>query len=172
MRQSRLAICIILVLLFICPPAFSAETVTTPAEPAAKVKEDDRPPIQKQDQWQFFLAPYMWVPGMNINTTFSGHTSTVSQGWYDMVPRLFSNAIGAMGRFEAWKGKWGIYVDSYFTYLGCDISDSPGKTIDLRRRLNIPVTVVLNGDLKFISRAASVDFGPRYLVGTVSLNPE
>ncbi len=31
---------------------------------------------------------------------------------------LFSNSIGMMGRAEAWKGRWGFYLDGYFTYLG------------------------------------------------------
>ena len=87
-----------------------------------------------------------------------------------MVPKLFSSAIGAMGRFEAWKGRWGIYVDSYFTYLGANVSDNGGKTIDLGRRPEHPRhPPQLNGDLNLISRAANVDFGPRYLVGTVPL---
>ena len=107
---------------------------------------------------------------MNVNTTFLGHTTSVSKGWYDMVPKLFSDVFGVMGRFEAWKGRWGIYVDSYFTYLGASASDSAGKTIDGRRlNLNVPVNLELNGNLKIISRAANVDFGPRYLVGTVPL---
>jgi len=172
MRQSRLAICGLLALLFICPAAYAAVKTETRAEPAAKVKEDDRLPIHKQDQWQFFVAPCMWIAGLNIDTTFSGQTTAVSQGWYDIVPRLFSNAIGVMGRFEAWKGKWGIYVDSYFTYMSGSVSNNPGKTINLTQRLNIPATLVLNGNPKFISRSASVDFGPRYLVGTVSLNSD
>jgi hypothetical protein len=170
MRNLKKALLIITLLLMLpCTAGYAAGEAGKPPEEAVQAKEDERVPVQKEE-WQFFVAPYMWIPGMNINTTFLGHTSTVSQGWYDMVPRLFSNAIGTMGRFEAWKGRWGIYVDSYFTYLGASDSDSGGKTIDLSRRLNIPATLVLNGDLKIISRAANVDFGPRYLVGTVPLS--
>jgi hypothetical protein len=171
---KKALIVITLLLMLPCTAGYAAEEAgKPPAEAAVQAKEDERVPVKKEE-WQFFFAPYMWIPGMNINTTFLGQTTTVSQGWYDMVPRLFSNAIGAMGRFEAWKGRWGFYVDSYFSYLGASASDNGGKTIDLGRRLNlgIPVTLKLNGDLKIISRAASVDFGPRYLVGTVPLNSD
>jgi hypothetical protein len=136
-----------------CTAGYAAGEAGKPPEGAVQAKEAERVPVQKEE-WQFFVAPYVWIPGLNVNTTFLGQTTTVSQGWYDMVPRLFSNVIGTMGRFEAWKGRWGIYVDSYFTYLGANVGDNGGK---------------INGDLKIICRAANVDFGPRYLVGTVPL---
>lgn len=155
---------IIVLLLLVSGPiqgyAATAES-STPPDAVAQAKEDDRVPIHKQDQWQFFVSPYLWVPGASLNTTFSDHTSSASVSWYDIVPHLFSNAIGVMGRFEAWKGRWGIYVDSYYIYVGDSVSDSAGKTIFLGSRGRIPVKLLLNGDLKFISRAASVDFGPR-----------
>jgi len=174
MRKLKNALFVITLLLMLpCTAGYAAGEDGKPPEEVVQAKEDMRVPVQKEE-WQFFVAPYMWVSGMDVNTTFLGHTTTVSQGWYDMVPRLFSTAIGAMGRLEAWKGRWGIYVDSYFTYLGASPSDSAGKTIDLGRRLNlnIPLTLQLNGDLKIISRAANVDFGPRFLVGTLPLNAD
>ena len=36
-------------------------------EAVEKTKEDDRLPIHKQDEWQFFLSPYVWIPGINAN---------------------------------------------------------------------------------------------------------
>jgi hypothetical protein len=138
---------------------------------SVQAKEDERVPVQKEE-WQFFVAPYLWVPGVNVNTTVSDHTTSISQGWWEMIPKLFSSAIGGMGRVEAWKGKWGFFVDSYFIYLGGNVSDDAGKTVDLGRRGRIPLTATLNGDLKYITRAGNVDFGPRYLLGTVNLSPD
>jgi hypothetical protein len=174
MRNLPKALLVItLISLWPCTVGYAAGEAGKPPEEAVQAKEDERVPVQKEE-WQFFVAPYVWIPGMNINTTFLGRTTAASQGWYDTVPRLFSNVIGVMGRFEAWKGRWGIYVDSYFTYLGATDSDNGGKTIDLGQRLHlgIPLTAKLNGDFKIISRAANVDFGPRYLVGTVPLNAD
>src|SRR5512142_2515446 len=82
------------------PPETVAQGVGGATPEAAPAKEDERLPVQKEE-WQFLASPYLWIPGAGINTTLSGHTSSVSEGWYDMVPHLFSNAIGAMGRFEA-----------------------------------------------------------------------
>ena len=187
MSIKQITVMITILVLVISSTAYALQEVSPPPQAAgpfqeaggtasgagAQAREDERVPVQKEE-WQFYVAPYMWIPGMNVSTTVFGQTTVVSQGWYDMVPRLFSNVIGAMGRFEAWKGRWGIYVDSYFTYLGVSGSDNAGRTIDLGRRenLSIPLTVQLKGDLKFISRAANVDFGPRYLVGTVPLSYE
>jgi hypothetical protein len=156
----------------VSPSGYAAEGANTHPEAVGKTQEDDRLPIHKQDQWQFFVAPYLWVPGMNVNTTISKHTASVSQGWWDMIPKLFSSVIGGMGRFEVWKGKWGFFVDSYLVYLGGNVSDSAGKTVDLGLRGRIPLRLTLNGDLKYITRAGNVDFGPRYLVGTVNLSAD
>ncbi|MCL4503706.1 MAG: hypothetical protein M1438_17905 [Deltaproteobacteria bacterium] len=170
MQNLKKALIVITLLLMLpCSAGYAAGEAGKPPEEAVQAKEDEPVPVQKEE-WQFFVAPYLWIPGASINTTFSGHTSSISEGWYDIVPHLFSNALGAMGRFEAWKGRWGIYVDSYYLYIGDSVSDSAGKTIFLGPRGRIPASLLLNGDLKFISRAASVDFGPRYLVGTMPLS--
>lgn len=172
MRNSKRALLVMTLLLTLpCTAGYAAGEAGKPPEEAVQAKEEERVPVQKEE-WQFFVEPYVWIPGMDVNTTFLGQNTSVSKGWYDVVPKLFSDVIGAMGRFEAWKGRWGIYVDSYFSYLGASASDNGGKSIDLSRRRNIPATLVLNGDLKFICRAANVDFGPRYLVGTVPLDPD
>ena len=99
-------------------PPRPSETVSAAQIEAGPAKEDNRLPIHKQDQWQFFLSPYMWIAGANLQTTFKGHTSSVDVPWWDVAADLFSNVIGVMGRFEAWKGRWGLYLDSYFVYLG------------------------------------------------------
>jgi hypothetical protein len=70
------AIIAILLLLSVSPSGYAEEgtgnlsgaAAITP-EAAEKTKSDDRLPIQKQDEWQFFLTPYMWITGMNGNVT-------------------------------------------------------------------------------------------------------
>jgi hypothetical protein len=178
MKRLWIGLYVFLLLIFAFTLGYGKEAAGTTSEtvgPAkvedSKAKEDDRLLIQKEE-WQFFVAPYMWIPGMNVNTTLVGRTSSVNQGWWDMVPKLFSDAIGVMGRAEVWKGKWGFFVDSYYIYLEGNGSDNRGKTPDLGRRRTIPVSLVLHGDLKYITRASSVDFGPRYLLGTVKLRAD
>ena len=132
-------------------------------------KEDNRLPFQQADQWQFFFTPYLWIPGLNLNFTFSGHSSGISEPWWDIAGKLFTDAIGAMGRFEARKNRWGFYLDSYSIYLQGNVSDSVGKEITLGR---LQRTLELSGDLNYIVRAGSLDFGLRYLVGTLPLKAE
>ncbi len=171
MRKPYSAMIVILLLLFGSSTVYVDPATATPPEAAAPAKEDDRLPIHKQDQWQFFLSPYMWIAGANVSTTVAGHTSYVSVPWWDIAGDLFSDTIGVMGRFEVWKGRWGFVLDSYFVYMGGDVSDSAGKQITLGP-LPIDRTLVLSGNLKYITRAGNLDFAARYLVGTVALSPD
>jgi len=176
MKNLRILISAFLLVAGIAGSGYSQERAVQAAgsaapEEAGPAKTDNRLPIHKQEQWQFFLSPYMWIPGANIQTTLRGHTSSIDVPWYDIVPDLFSNAFGVMGRFEAWKGRWGLYLDSYFIYLGGTVSDSGGRRINLGR-LPLNRTLVLDGNLKYIVRAGNLDFGGRYLVGTTSLSAE
>lgn len=162
----------------------------------APLKEDDRLPIQKLDQWQFFLSPYVWIPGVNANTTTLKKTTTIDYPWWDVASELFSNAIGTMGRAEVWKGRWGAFLDGYFTYIGGSRNfSSPGeqktfgpfdftlnKQISLRGfnfNVAIPgqvgpgtITLIPSGAVKYISRQGNLDLGLRFLVGTMPLGSE
>jgi hypothetical protein len=135
---KRLGPAIILILLLMCVSSsgYADEGAGNPPgaagitpEAAEKTKEDDRLPIHKQDEWQFFLSPYMWITGINANVSTLKKTTTTAIPWWDVASVLFSNAIGVMGRAEVWKGRWGVYLDGYFTYVGASDSQvgPPGK---------------------------------------------
>jgi hypothetical protein len=196
MRPLRLAICGILVFLIVCSSGYAAETTQTPLEAAAKVKEDDRLPIQKQDEWQFLLSPYLWIPGLNVTTTSLKGAQGTNIPWWDTASALFSNTIGIMGRAEAWKGRWGIYLDGYYTYVGAsgsqvgaskDISFGP-VDFTLNKHINIGgvsisvpvpgkvgpgnITLTPSGSVKYISRLGNLDLGARFLVGTWPLKAD
>ena len=176
MMKPRIAIIIIL-LVFSCASGYAAEeTGSTPAV-AAKTQEDDRLPIHKEG-WQFFLAPYLWIPGAHIDISHQGRfsgTTVVDVPWYELVPLLFSKAIGGMGRVEIWNGRWGLISDTNFLYIGDSVSVGGAKElkINLRRLpVSIPVRLQLSGDLKIWTRLLWQDVGVRYLVGTVPLNAD
>ncbi len=190
MRKPKTAIIIIL-LLVLSTAAYSQEepgaaqeqpsSVTkepdTGQEKAASAKEDDRLPIYKEG-WQFFLAPYLWVPGAHLDLSHQGKfsgTTVANVPWYELVPLLFSKAIGGMGRVEIWNGRWGVFSDTNFMYIGEGISAGGAKTLELnpqRQPVTIPVNLQLSGDLKVWTRLLWQDVGVRYLLGTVPLQAD
>jgi hypothetical protein len=200
--MKRLRVAIILLLLFTPASGLAMEgtgkapeVAGTAEEAAGKTKEDGRLPIQKQDEWQFFLSPYIWITGINANVGTLKHTTTTAIPWWDVAADLFSNAIGVMGRAEAWKGRWGIILDSYYTYVGASgsqVGASKEKTFGpvdftINKHINlggtainvsIPgqiagnITLTPSGSVKYISRLGNVDLGARFLVGTWPLAAE
>jgi hypothetical protein len=165
-------------------------------EAAEKTKEDDRLPIHKQDEWQFFLTPYMWITGINANVNTLKKTTTTAIPWWDVASTIFSKSIGIMGRAEAWKGRWGFFLDGYYTYVGASgsqVGASKEKTfgpVDFTinkqihlggLNINVPiqgqigpgnVTLTPSGSVKYISRIGNLDLGLRFLVGTWPLSGE
>ena len=73
MRGLRAALVIVLLISLRTAAYPKEEQVPAQGEPvsvqkkATTAKADDRLPIQTQDQWQFFLSPYIWIPGLNAN---------------------------------------------------------------------------------------------------------
>ena len=177
------------------PSGYAEEGPDKPQKAAKNTKEDDRLPIHKQDQWQFFLTPYIWIPGVNFTLSTLKSTQGINVPWWDVVPDLFSKTIGVKGRAEAWKGRWGFFLDGYLTYLGASGSQvgankektfGPvdfttdkhihlgGATIDLRIPGSLAgnVTLTPSGSAKLITRLGNLDLGGRFLVGTWPLNAE
>ena len=174
----------IILLLVLCTAAFSQEEPsTTREEPgsaqeqATAAKEDDRLPIYKEG-WQFFLAPYLWIPGVHLDLSHQGRfsgTTVANVPWYELVPLLFSKAMGGMGRFEVWNGRWGVFSDTTFLYIGESISAEGARELKLNPKqvpVTIPVNLRLSGDLKLWTRVLWQDVGVRYLLGSVPLKAD
>jgi len=183
MKGLKTTIMIIIVLVFSTAAysqklAIVTEQPSSAQEKAAMAKDDDLLPIYKQG-WQFIVAPYLWIPGANINLArqgrFSG-TTTVDVPWYNIVPLLFSQALGGMCRVEIWKGRWGIFSDTVFIYLSDSLNGGGSKEISVNPRQQlpaaVPVRIGLTGRLKIWSRLLWQDVGVRFLVGSVPLKAD
>jgi hypothetical protein len=75
-----------------------------------------------------------------------------------------------MGRVEIWNGRWGIFSDTTFLYIGESISAGGTKELKLnpkRLAITIPVRLQLSGDLKILTRLLWQDVAVRYLIGNV-----
>ena len=71
------------------------------------------------------VAPYLWVPGAHLDLSHQGRFSgsvVANVPWYELVPLLFSKVMGGMGRVEVWYGRWGVFSDTTFIYIGESIS--------------------------------------------------
>jgi hypothetical protein len=203
LQKQITTIIVILAFGFSCSTVSAQQEVSPPPEmtgtvkeAAEKTKEDDRLPIHKQDEWQFFLSPYIWITGINGNVSTLKETMNPAIPWWDVASELFSKAMGIMGRAEVWKGRWGVILDGYFTYVGSSgsqVGASKEKTFGpvdftinkqihlggLDLSLPIPgqigpgnVTLTPSASIKYISRIGNLDLGARFLVGTWPLSPE
>jgi hypothetical protein len=172
-------IIMIIILLVFSTAAYSQELAIATEQPgsaqenAAMAKDDDRLPIYKEG-WQFFLAPYLWVPGAHLDLSHQGRfrgTTVADVPWYNLVPLLFSKVMGGMGRVEIWYGRWGLISDTNFIYIGDSISAGGARELK-GQPLPVPVRLQLSGNLKLWSRLLWQDVGLRYLVGTIPINPD
>jgi len=62
--------------------------------------------------WEFAVAPYLWMAGMDGDVTVKGTKAAVDADFGDILDNLDT---GAQGYFEARNGKWGVYGD--FMYI-------------------------------------------------------
>lgn len=177
MKVLKTAIAIIL-LLSLSATAYSQEEPATgesisAQEKAAPVKDDDRIPLYKEG-WQVLVAPYLWIPGAHLNITQQGSTSVADIPWYDLVPKLFSQAIGGMGYVEIRYNRWGLFSETNFLYLSDSVSGGGARTVELPSSGTgtIPARLDLSGNLKVWTRLLWQDVGVRYLVANVPFQAE
>ncbi len=139
-------------------------------EATESVEEDDRLPIHKEG-WQFIVAPYVWLPGVDLELRSQGRfntRTTVGILWHKWVPELFQgNLLFLMGRVEVWKGRWGIFYDNFWIYVGEAGNFSKTRALSL-----IDGRLVSSANVKGILRLGYHDLGVRFLVRTLPLSSE
>ncbi len=85
------------------------------------------------DRWEFFVAPYFWMAGLDGKTTVNGVESNVNFSFSDIWENL---DVGAQVHLEGWKGKWGMFLDATYLKLsndGSGVSPTYGPVdIDVR----------------------------------------
>ncbi|MHC4323811.1 MAG: hypothetical protein ACYSUX_06025 [Planctomycetota bacterium] len=91
-------------------------------------------PIQAQertshvDGWEFVVAPYLWMAGIDGDVTVKGTKSSVDARFSDIVDNL---DVGALGYFQIRKDKWGAYFDVMYLRV---VSDEKVGPVDLKVR--------------------------------------
>ena len=60
-----------------------------------------------QEKWQFFVSPYLWIPGVNINTNIAGRTTGL---FADLArPVQESREIKELGAARLMIVHWGTF---------------------------------------------------------------
>ena len=70
--------------------------------------------------WRFSLEPFVYLPlGVNGDITVRGINASVNAGAGDIFGSVTNDLnFAAFGRFEAWKGPWGIFLGGAYVNLG------------------------------------------------------
>jgi len=101
------------------------------------------------NKWQFSVIPYLWLMGINGKTTIKGRTADLNVSFGDIWDNL---DFAAEIHFEAWKEKYGFFIDTSFAKIALK------KDIELRLDNTLKT--------KFITEFFLGEIGGFYRVGT------
>ncbi len=79
--------------------------------------------LKNSNQWNVEFTPYFWMAEIDGDATLRGRTGPVEASFSDLLDKL---DIAFMGRLEAWKGEWGLFLDGLYMDLGAEFSTPQG----------------------------------------------
>ncbi|MEI8342107.1 MAG: hypothetical protein WCH43_11325, partial [Verrucomicrobiota bacterium] len=140
------------------------------------VLQNQAPAPATDDQWQVSITPYAWIPTIDADVKLPVDTRvkrlngelSVDQPWWKTVSDLFKGKVDVIsgdGRIEFSKGKWGGFVDGYWIF-----SKATQEASSSHLRIDDQVDVIGSINVTSKMQIWQVNFGPRYLIGTRSLN--
>lgn len=121
----------------------------------AKAQSDDA-----STGWKFELVPIFWASGLKADITSSSGEQTIDVGFSDIMKDVH---FGAIGTFEARKGRWGLLFDGMYVDIRKSIPQAgtmPGD-VDLKANQS---NVSLSGILRLADGRVAFDLlaGARY----------
>src|SRR5450432_726456 len=133
------------------------------------------PKVVSPDEWQVFFTPYAWLPSADLtlsipNVTVAGPTIggdfSVDQPWWETIGKLGPNfyVLSLDGRLEAWKGRWGGFIDGYWIFGKSTVGSSDSRLI-FRDRVDITTSSSVTSRFD----TGQVNFGPEFKLGTAPL---
>jgi hypothetical protein len=73
--------------------------------------------FSQEDEWEFNVAPYGWLAGIEGDVTAKGSQSSVDASFSDLLDVLdFAGFV----HLEAGKNRWGVFVDPSYLKLSAD----------------------------------------------------
>ena len=88
------------------------------------------------DEWQFFIAPYLWFVGLNGKVSVNGNQSDVDASFGDIWDQLdFAFQI----RAEAMKNNYFFFIDETYMKLSVSKDIKPDTPLPIGANINIGV---------------------------------
>jgi hypothetical protein len=89
------------------------------------------PADAQQDEWQFVVAPYGWISGLNGTAGVAGRTAELDVSFGEIVENL---EVGGLVHFEATRGRWSVILDGVYMGIGQG-STRPPAAVDVDQGL-------------------------------------
>jgi len=106
---------LLMMLLVLCPSAYAYE------------------PLGADGEWDFVVTPYVWIPARSdIASTVNGKTVEAEDVTFKTLADIF-DVFALSGRFEAWKGRFGLIGDAMWIKLNTSNKTVPlpGPVLDI-----------------------------------------
>lgn len=88
--------------------------------------KENRP--QAEEQWEWILTPYFFLPAIDTDNTVAGQTVSTDMSVGDLLDNFDTRALAL--RAEGWKGEYGFVLDGSWTDLDGDFG--PGDAINVQ----------------------------------------
>lgn len=156
----------------LCLASFSTGRAATDAK---EIPVQPQPVPPAPDEWRFFFTPYAWVPSIQadfslpevtIGNRVIGGDFSVDQPWWDTISNFSSDfyVLTLDGRFEAWKGRWGGFVDGYWMFGKVKVGNSDSRLV-LRDRVDVTASSSVTTRFDF----GQFNFGPQFELANLPL---
>jgi len=155
-------------------PLLAGTSIEDPKDGKEIAVQQEPKPVS-QDEWHFSFTPYFWLPTSDLtisvpevtagNHTIGGDIS-IYEPWWEVLSKFSSDfyVLALMGRVEAWKGRWGGFLDGYWIFGRATVGGSDSRLV-LRDRVDITTSSSVTSRFD----TGQVNFGPQFVLGTAPL---
>lgn len=91
---------------------------------------------QSDNNWNVTVAPYLWMAGLEGQTTTRGIESDVDVSFSDVLDTL---DVGVLGHIEAQKGNWAFGGDLIYLKLGDETDFGPFNLFNIDTELEMTI---------------------------------
>jgi hypothetical protein len=143
---------------------------------AKDIPVQQAPPPVSQEEWQFSFTPYLWLPSTSLdisvpnvtvgNRTIGGDFS-INQPWWETIGNFSENfyVLSIAGRAEAWKGRWGGFLDGYWIFGKATVNNSDSRLVFQDR-----ADITASSSVTSRFNTGQFNFGPQFKLGAAPLS--